>query len=107
MTIALRRIARLSLLILVGLYCREEALALPRFSLVSGTRCSACHFTPHGGGIRTELGWSMMNEVGAFRWPWMKPKPSDAGEGGEDLFGAPPSGDGTSSDGTSREDAST
>jgi len=40
--------------------------ALPRFSLLSGTRCSACHFNPQGSGIRTELGWSTMNQVGAI-----------------------------------------
>lgn len=34
----------------------------------------------------------MMNDVGAFRWPWMKPRPSDdAGE--DDLFNTPPSSD--------------
>lgn len=43
-----------------------QATALPRFSLLTGTHCSACHFSPHGSGIRTELGWSAMNQVGAF-----------------------------------------
>jgi hypothetical protein len=38
--------------------------ALPRFSLLTGTRCSACHFNPQGSGIRNELGWSTMNRVG-------------------------------------------
>lgn len=41
-------------------------IALPRFSLLSGTRCSACHFNPQGSGIRNELGWSSMNQVGAI-----------------------------------------
>src|SRR5437763_12695928 len=40
--------------------------ALPRFSLLTGTRCSACHFNPQGSGIRTELGWSYMNQTGAI-----------------------------------------
>ncbi len=43
-----------------------SAPALPRFSLLTGTRCSACHYDPHGGGLRTELGWSTMNLVGAI-----------------------------------------
>jgi hypothetical protein len=43
----------------------STASALPRFALLSGTRCSACHFNPQGGGQRTELGWSMMNATGA------------------------------------------
>jgi hypothetical protein len=46
----------------------STASALPRFSLLTGTRCSACHFNPQGSGIRTELGWSVMNETGLFKW---------------------------------------
>jgi hypothetical protein len=38
--------------------------AHPRFSLLTGTRCSACHYNPQGSGPRTELGWSTMNQVG-------------------------------------------
>lgn len=38
--------------------------AVPRFSLLSGTRCSACHYNPQGSGPRNELGWSTMNQVG-------------------------------------------
>lgn len=44
----------------------EILTALPRFSLLTGTRCSACHYNPQGSGIRTELGWSTMNQVGAI-----------------------------------------
>ena len=42
--------------------------AIPRFSLLTGTRCSACHFDPQGSGLRTELGWEMMNQTGLFQW---------------------------------------
>ncbi len=48
------------------LAARSEAI--PRFSLLTGTRCSACHFDPQGSGIRTELGWEMMNQTGLFQW---------------------------------------
>src|SRR5438128_12571325 len=44
------------------------AMAIPRFSLITGTRCSACHFNPQGSGLRTELGWQTMNDVGIFKW---------------------------------------
>lgn len=43
-----------------------ESGAVPRFTLLTGTRCSACHFNPQGSGIRDELGWSAMNETGAL-----------------------------------------
>ncbi|MBC8145371.1 MAG: hypothetical protein H7X80_07280 [bacterium] len=76
----------------MSIAAQHSAHALPRFSLTSGTRCSACHFNPHGGGIRNELGWSTMNEVGAFRWPWSKEKPVDGDAGDDDLFNVPPDG---------------
>ncbi|MDP4199565.1 MAG: hypothetical protein Q8922_03335 [Bacteroidota bacterium] len=44
------------------------ARAIPRFSLLTGTRCSVCHFNPQGSGVRTQLGWEMMNETGLFKW---------------------------------------
>lgn len=40
--------------------------AIPRFTLLSGSRCSNCHFNPQGSGLRTELGFWAMNEVGAL-----------------------------------------
>lgn len=46
----------------------SPASAIPRFSLLTGTRCSACHFNPQGSGIRTGLGWEMMNETGMIKW---------------------------------------
>lgn len=46
----------------------SDASALPRFSLLTGTRCSACHVNPQGSGLRTELGWQMMNETGLLQW---------------------------------------
>jgi hypothetical protein len=89
MTSSFLRVALLIVLFIAA----ERALAIPRFSLISGTRCSACHFTPHGGGIRTELGWGSMNEVGLFRWPWQPPKPATGGDGADDdLFTTPSDG---------------
>lgn len=44
------------------------ARAIPRFSLLTGTRCSVCHFIPQGSGLRTSLGWEMMNETGLYKW---------------------------------------
>lgn len=57
------------MLLAMALLCvhAEIAGALPRFSLLTGTRCSACHFNPQGSGIRNELGWSTMNQVGALQ----------------------------------------
>ncbi len=31
--------------------------AIPQFSLITGNRCTNCHFTAQGGGGRNELGW--------------------------------------------------
>lgn len=76
---------RSALVTLVLFIVIDTASALPRLSLISGTRCSACHFTPHGGGIRTELGWDALNQ-GAWRYPWQEPEPGEAGESDEDLF---------------------
>lgn len=59
-------LGRMVLLMACALAHADVASALPRFSLLSGTRCSACHVNPQGGGIRNELGWSTMNEVGAL-----------------------------------------
>lgn len=63
------------LLILTALtfltFAVRDTHAIPRFSLLTGTKCSACHFNPQGSGIRTELGWSMMNRTGL--WQWQRP----------------------------------
>ncbi|GEM_PF-921113 len=61
-----RIICQLSFLVVV--LAAVEAKAIPRFSLLTGTRCSACHFDPQGSGLRTELGWEMMNQTGLFQW---------------------------------------
>ncbi len=45
-----------------------EAQATPRQSLTAGTPCVGCHYSPNGGGGRTELGWSSMNTVGALNY---------------------------------------
>lgn len=59
-----------SIYVVVAILCllSEASSATPRFSLMTGTRCSACHFNPQGSGLRTELGWSAMNETGLFKW---------------------------------------
>ncbi|MDP4288677.1 MAG: hypothetical protein Q8922_12160 [Bacteroidota bacterium] len=59
-------ICQLSLTALVLVPCSSEAI--PRFSLLTGTRCSVCHFNPQGSGLRTQLGWEMMNETGLVKW---------------------------------------
>src|ERR1019366_4334980 len=55
-------------LTIFGLSVGERSEAIPRFSLLTGTRCSVCHFDPQGSGLRTELGWEMMNKTGALQW---------------------------------------
>jgi hypothetical protein len=63
----LKRLLHFSTLLLI-LFVHGSASAIPRFSLLTGTRCSACHFNPQGSGIRTTLGWEMMNETGMIKW---------------------------------------
>jgi hypothetical protein len=63
--------------ILFTFFLTTRCVAIPRFSLLTGTRCSACHFDPQGSGLRTELGWEMMSQTGMFHW------------GGEDTSGIP------------------
>lgn len=59
--ISFRLLAGVLLLVVVA---GNTVAALPRFALLTGTRCSACHFNPTGGGIRNELGFMAMNTVG-------------------------------------------
>ncbi len=59
---------RQSILIAGLLSLAANVQAIPRFSLLTGTRCSVCHFDPQGSGARTELGWEMMNETGLYKW---------------------------------------
>lgn len=42
----------------------SHATAIPQFSALSGNRCSNCHIAPHGGGLRSDLGWYSYNDVG-------------------------------------------
>ena len=63
-----RRGSKIGLLILSVLLQATSASAIPRFSLLTGTRCSVCHMNPQGSGLRTELGWEMMNQTGLFPW---------------------------------------
>ncbi len=37
--------------------CSHSLYAIPQFSLITGNRCTNCHFTAQGGGGRNELGW--------------------------------------------------
>ncbi|HEX5316928.1 MAG TPA: hypothetical protein VFX22_09795, partial [Candidatus Kapabacteria bacterium] len=57
--------------VLLPLFLTTQCKAIPRFSLLTGTRCSACHFDPQGSGIRTELGWEMMSQTGMLLWGGM------------------------------------
>ncbi|MSP91270.1 MAG: hypothetical protein EXR79_05645 [Myxococcales bacterium] len=45
-----------------------EVGALPRMGLQAGSRCVNCHVNPQGGGLRSDLGWYSMNQVGAVTW---------------------------------------
>ena len=45
-----------SAITLLAALCVAPALSLPRFALTTGTRCSACHVNPGGGGMRTQHG---------------------------------------------------
>jgi hypothetical protein len=63
-----RRNLKVTATLALGLLLAEPCQAIPVFSLLTGTRCSVCHFDPHGGGLRTELGWEMMNYTGLMQW---------------------------------------
>jgi len=56
------------LLVIVVTLATTHASAVPRFALLTGTRCSGCHVNIQGGGPRNELGWSAMNMVGAVSY---------------------------------------
>lgn len=48
--------------------------ALPQFAILSGIRCSSCHVSPSGGGLRNENGWYAMHDVGMIPRediPWL------------------------------------
>lgn len=40
--------------------------ALPRMSAASGAPCSTCHYSPDGGGLRTEIGFGTQADIGAL-----------------------------------------
>ncbi|MBM4344785.1 MAG: hypothetical protein FJ100_15570 [Deltaproteobacteria bacterium] len=42
--------------------------ALPRMTLMAGSRCSNCHVNPQGSGTRTEFGFYSMAQNGAVTW---------------------------------------
>ncbi len=65
------RVSSFGIQIFIGIFftmIASKSVAIPRFSLLTGTRCSACHFDPQGSGIRTELGWEMMSQTGLAMW---------------------------------------
>ena len=62
------RAALTALLLVLGLAAAGSASALPRFTLMTGARCSNCHVDAAGGGLRTEMGWYAMNHAGSFTW---------------------------------------
>lgn len=45
-----------------------SAHALPRMTLMAGSRCSNCHVNPQGSGTRTEFGFYSMAQNGAITW---------------------------------------
>ncbi|MSQ84486.1 MAG: hypothetical protein EXR77_16670 [Myxococcales bacterium] len=52
-----------------------DGSALPRMTLMAGSRCSNCHVNPQGSGIRTEFGFYSMAQNGATTWDklgWQK-----------------------------------
>ena len=55
------------------------AQATPRMSLTAGTPCSGCHYSPNGGGGRTELGWSPrfpeLRDIVDSAWRWHRAHP--------------------------------
>lgn len=44
-------------------YDATQLQALPKFSLLTGNRCSGCHVTAAGGGQRNDLGWYSYSDV--------------------------------------------
>lgn len=42
--------------------CGQSVSALPRFALMTGSKCSSCHVNPTGGQMRTEYGISFSSE---------------------------------------------
>lgn len=65
---------------LCALLCAPAARATPRMSLTAGTPCVGCHFSPNGGGGRTELGWGAMSKVGALTYDQLALAPLHAQE---------------------------
>ncbi len=53
---------------LLWLAAPSPASGLPRMALLAGAPCATCHVAPQGGGLRSDMGWTTMNGVGAFGW---------------------------------------
>jgi hypothetical protein len=53
---------------LAGALLAFDAAALPRMALTAGSRCINCHVNPQGSGMRGDLGWYSMNQVGTWTW---------------------------------------
>lgn len=60
----------LSLRLVIGalVWTSATLYALPQFSLLTGNRCINCHVNVQGGGLRNDLGWYAMENVGLFRY---------------------------------------
>ncbi|MCX6141520.1 MAG: hypothetical protein NTX15_11995 [Candidatus Kapabacteria bacterium] len=66
---------RIAILSVVAMVFAIDAFAIPQFSVLTGNRCSSCHVSPSGGGLRTELGWYswydvciVPNDLGITKW---------------------------------------
>lgn len=57
----------LVLCVLSAIAISSDAVALPRYSLMTGLNCASCHVSPNGGGLRTEGGWNMSKMYGLIR----------------------------------------
>ncbi len=55
------RRSALFLVVVCTTFCTAQAL--PKFSLLTGNRCSSCHVSVAGGGQRTDLGWYSYSDV--------------------------------------------
>ncbi|MCL5992103.1 MAG: hypothetical protein M1419_08390 [Bacteroidetes bacterium] len=51
-------------LILYLFLLTATCLALPQYSMLTGNKCINCHVNPNGSGIRNDLGWYVLNDVG-------------------------------------------
>lgn len=67
MNAALRICSALAVALALALSA-QAVNALPRMTLMAGSRCSNCHVNPQGSGTRTEFGFYSMAQNGATTW---------------------------------------